>query len=152
MLIWVLFGYFLLCCLFSPKGHIPKPQVCTSSPIWRAGHADFFLCIWHNPNFPWREHKESWAGEDSHLSHSMHCGWENQERFCQCKAPTKHLGRESALKQTQLEAGAEGAGWWLSAQHEEMNSGGSWAEFNSLNISAYQQLRIVFGQVSYTAL
>lgn len=63
MSIWVLFGSFLLCCLFSPKGHIPKPQVCTSSPIWRAGHADFFVHL-AQAKFPLKrtQGKLSWGG------------------------------------------------------------------------------------------
>lgn len=87
MVIWVPFGHFLLHDLFIPKGSIPKPQVCTSRHIWRAGHADFFL---GKHEFPLKN-QEYWAGEDSHLSPSMHCGWVIQWRFCQCKAPTKYL-------------------------------------------------------------
>lgn len=100
MLLWVPLGHFLL--HYHPRFALPGP--------FGGLDTQLFLCICHNPNVPWSygKHKENWAGEHCHLYCLMNYGWVIQWKFCQCKAPTKHLGRKSAFKQAQVRAGAKG--------------------------------------------
>lgn len=106
----------------SQRTHPKTPGLHILAHLGAGGDMQLFLCIWHNPNFPWtwREHQENGAGEDSHLSCSIHWGWGIQERFLAMQSTHQTSGQRICFKT--IPAQSRGREGWVRADCSEQEN------------------------------